>query len=73
MCQGTWGRVSWYVPGDAFSPLMKGGLEHPLQCLHSEQLLPLSLPGTCANIPSQTDYDIIRASCDDNWHHMVIS
>ena len=70
---GTWGRVSWYAPGATISAFMKGGLEHWLWCLCSEWLLPLSWPGTCTDIPSKTDHDIIRTLCDDDWHHMVTS
>ena len=69
------------VPGDSvmvcawgchFS-LHERGLEHPLWDLCSEQLLPLSWPGACTDIPTKTDHDIIRALCGDDWHHMVMS
>ena len=52
--------------------LQEERLEFPLWHLHSEWLLSLRWPDVCADIPAKTDYNIIRALCDDNWHHMVM-
>ena len=51
--------------GIPFLPPRKNGLECPLQHLSSEQLLPLSWPGACADIPTKTDHDVIRVSYGD--------
>ena len=51
--------------GHHFSLCKKGWPQHPLWHFYSEWLLPLSWPGTCIDYPTENDYDIIGALCDD--------
>ena len=61
----------WYVPEDAMPPFTKRGPECLLWHLHSEWLVPLSWPGACADIPTKTDHNVFRVSCENDWHHMM--
>ena len=78
LADSTWGYIE--VPrGECHSmclglpfSLNERGLEHSVQCLHSEWLLLLSWLGTCTDIPTKTDHDIIRVLCDGDWHHRVM-